>query len=409
MVFHDIAAAATTSQPTSNNKNGRPAPPTSTCTLYHVKRTISSPIVQSLIELGLAHTTIRIQELSFASLKSSEYLQHINPMGTSPAYVDAEADIVMWESGAILDHLLERYDPQGQYWCTPPVISSASSSPKSPQHQQQQQHHQQQRQQQRAKYLQLKQYLIATVYPLVAGWFLRQEEINQNHHHNKNHNDDDDHNDRKQQQQGETDAAAAANQRARDTFRNVMGPYLTRCLGDGPYLMGDQFTVIDMIAAKPWTNLQALQELAAFPTLLAHFQRVSGRPSYQEAYYGTIIPTTVTTTTAVVVPTEQLSSSCSSISSVSSSSISSSIISISSTSCITPESVPPASSPPPQWDTSCATAAAASNGEAMMIKTMTATTSTTTTNSKKQRTTEWPQMMMIPPPSPITTPAVISS
>jgi glutathione S-transferase len=396
MVFHD-------------KNNARPvAPSTSTCTLYHVKRTISSPIVQSLIELGLAHTTIRIQELSFASLKSPEYLQHINPMGTSPAYVDAEADIVMWESGAILDHLLERYDPQGQYWCTPPVISSAS--PKSPQqhqqqHQQQQHHHQQQ---QRAKYLQLKQYLIATVYPLVAGWFLRQEEINQNH---KNHNDN--HNDRKQQQQGETDAAAAANQRARDTFRNVMGPYLTRCLGDGPYFMGDQFTVIDMIAAKPWTNLQALQELAAFPTLLAHFQRVSGRPSYQEAYFGTIIPTTVTTTaTAVVVPAEQLGISSSSISSVSSSSISSSsIISSRSTSCTTPESVPPTSSPSsPQWDDSCATAAAASNGEAMMIQTMTATTTTTTTtNSKKQRTTEWPQMMMIPPPSPITTPAVISS
>jgi glutathione S-transferase len=369
MVFHDTAATTSTSQQ-SNNDHARPAPPSSSIsTLYHVKRTISSPIVQSLIELGLAHTTIRIQELSFASLKSSEYLQHINPMGTSPAYVDAEADIVMWESGAIIDHLLERYDPQGQYWCT-----SSSESPTGSSQQQQQQR------QQRAKYL------IATVYPLVAAWFLRQEEINKNHHNNHN-------NDRKQQQ-AETDAAA--NQRARDTFRNVMGPYLSKCLGDGPYFMGDQFTVIDMIAAKPWTNLQALQELAAFPTLLTHFQRVSGRPSYHEAYYGTLIPPTMTTTatTAVVVPAEQPSSSISSISSSSSSSSTSGSTSSSSSTTL---ALVPTESSSPHWD-SCVTAAADdSNGDDMI--------QTTTISSKKQRTSDWPQLM-IPRPSPMNTPAV---
>jgi glutathione S-transferase len=247
-------------------------------TLYHVRRTISSPIVQTLIELGLAHTTVRIQELSFADLKSPEYRQRVNPMGTSPAFCDH--DVQMWESGAILDYLLEMYDPHGQYWCSP---GNSRQQDRSRQQQQQQR-------QRRAKYLQLKQYLIATVYPLVAAWYLRQREQQPQQ--------------RQQPRPEQPTVDNADDERARETFRTVIGPYLTRCLGDGqPYFMDDQFTVLDLIAAKPFTNLHQLGELAAFPSLQAHFDRISSRPSYQEAYNGrdAVVRMTPTTTPEMMV------------------------------------------------------------------------------------------------------------
>jgi glutathione S-transferase len=254
-------------------------------TLYHVRRTISSPIVQTLVELGLAHTTVRIVELSFTDLKSPEYRQRVNPMGTSPAFCDHD-NVQMWESGAILDYLLEMYDPHGQYWCSPGSIHHKDRP---------QQQHRQQEQQRRAKYLQLKQYLIATVYPLVAAWYLRRREQQQQQEGGKQQP-------RPEQQQPPTVVDDADDERARETFRTVIGPYLTRCLGDGPYFMDDQFTVLDLIAAKPFTNLHQLGELAAFPLLQAHFDRISCRPSYQEAYNGRDAAVRTPTTTPEILP-----------------------------------------------------------------------------------------------------------
>lgn len=193
-------------------------------TLYHVKRTISSPIVQLILELGLHN--IHIQEITFTDLKRPEYLE-INPMGTSPAFTDG--DITMWESGAIIDYLLETYDVRHAYFPTT----------------------------QRPKYLQLKQYLIATVYPMVARWYLRHLDSN----------DED--------------------ETVKEKVRTVVGPYLEQALGKSQYFMGDELTVIDFLAAKPLTNLFSLGELAQFPNLQAHWERISSLASYKEAYEGT--------------------------------------------------------------------------------------------------------------------------
>ena len=219
-------------QPFHQHDNSRP-------TLYHVKRTISSPIVQLILELGLRN--IHIQEITFTDLKRPEYLQ-INPMGTSPAFTDG--DLVLWESGAIMDYLLETYDVRQTYSEAPNTIL-------------------------RPKFLQLKQYLIATVYPMVAKWYLR---------HLKGDDDD-------------TTAV-------RDTVRTVVLPYLTKALGSSRYFVGDRPTVIDFLAAKPLTNLQDLGELDRFPTLQAHFERVSAMRSYQEAYEGLVTLNTSSEATA---------------------------------------------------------------------------------------------------------------
>jgi glutathione S-transferase len=74
--------------------------------LYHVPKTISSPIVQILLDLNLAENEVHIETLSFAELKSSSHLER-NPMGTSPTLVDVDLGIAIWESGAVLTYLLE--------------------------------------------------------------------------------------------------------------------------------------------------------------------------------------------------------------------------------------------------------------------------------------------------------------
>lgn len=121
-------------------------------TLHHVPKTISSPIVQCLLELDVDGEPVVVHEMTFAELKRDDHLR-INPMGTAPAFHDD--DLVLWESGAVLDYLLERYDQDHKLH--PPCLCKASSPADMAD---------------RAKYLQLKQYIIATVYPFVASLFV---------------------------------------------------------------------------------------------------------------------------------------------------------------------------------------------------------------------------------------------
>lgn len=73
--------------------------------LYHSPRTRSVRIYWLLEELGVPYELVPI---AFApeSLKSPEYLK-VNPLGKVPAIQDG--DLTMFESGAILEYLLEKY------------------------------------------------------------------------------------------------------------------------------------------------------------------------------------------------------------------------------------------------------------------------------------------------------------
>jgi glutathione S-transferase len=242
-----------------------------TITLYHVPRTISSPIVQMLLELDLVgddfdHAAgggggrgVVVHELSFADLKSPSHLA-LNPLGTSPVLHDDELDVTIWESGAIIDYLLELYDTEHKLHPPPPPPSSPSLNSAAGDRAK----IVAQQQQARAKYLQLKQFIIATVYPFVASWYIHSLK---------------------------TDAAAEQDvaylESAQHKWRTVLAPVLVDWLGDGPYFLGDQMTVASLLVAKPLTNIHALGILPEFPTLQAFFDRVSTRPSYRPAYdYG---------------------------------------------------------------------------------------------------------------------------
>ena len=76
-------------------------------TLYHVPGTISSPIAQVLIELEIH--SISVKTLTFAELKQQTHLLQI-PWGRlqhSPM-----ATVSIWESLAVLGHVLEMYDTE---------------------------------------------------------------------------------------------------------------------------------------------------------------------------------------------------------------------------------------------------------------------------------------------------------
>ncbi|TCD64423.1 Glutathione S-transferase 2 [Steccherinum ochraceum] len=72
-------------------------------------------VVFLLNELGLSYESINAEK---NELKSPEYLK-INPNGRVPAIVDHKnGDLIVWESGAILLYMAEKYDVERRYFAT---------------------------------------------------------------------------------------------------------------------------------------------------------------------------------------------------------------------------------------------------------------------------------------------------
>ncbi|EHL02127.1 Glutathione S-transferase (GST), C-terminal [Glarea lozoyensis ATCC 20868] len=59
-----------------------------------------------LLELGIPHELI---DVPFSDVKSPEYVK-VNPNGRLPTIHDPNTNITLWESGAIIEYLIERYD-----------------------------------------------------------------------------------------------------------------------------------------------------------------------------------------------------------------------------------------------------------------------------------------------------------
>lgn len=213
--------------------------------LYHVPRTISSPLVQIALELGLIDEgKLLVREMSFAELKSPEHLA-LNIMGTSPAFQCTKMGLCMRESGAILDFLLERFDPEHKFHPAPTTVDSTAEECRT-----------------RTKYLQLKQFIIATVYPFIASMYIHSL----------------------QSPGGKLDEEYMES--AKKKCHACMGPALAMALGDGPYFLGDQISAIDFLAAKPLGNAHALGLLDEAPPLIELLERIKERPSYVMAYEG---------------------------------------------------------------------------------------------------------------------------
>mmetsp|Transcript_24091 Transcript_24091/g.45801 ORF Transcript_24091/g.45801 Transcript_24091/m.45801 type:complete len:234 (-) Transcript_24091:147-848(-) len=228
--------------------------------LHHVPRCISSPIVQCLFELDVVGKPVVVVEEGFADLKTPEHLA-INPMGTCPAFQDGS--IILWESGAVLDYLLERYDTD--YRLHPAPITPSSTPDEIAK---------------RAKYLQLKQYVIATVYPFIASLVI--------HKLTKPVKDQD------------PEYVASATAKVND----LLVPTLTKWLGEGPYFLGTDISAVDILMAKPLRNLHQLDLLEQSPPLLALLEKVKSLPSYEKSYTS-IIDTSLEARGLVLVPDQK--------------------------------------------------------------------------------------------------------
>ncbi|KAH8838713.1 hypothetical protein MCOR27_010833 [Pyricularia oryzae] len=78
--------------------------------VVHGKIGPNPPKVHMLLnELGLPHTTT---PHDFTSIKQEPYLTKVNPNGRMPAIEDPNTDLTLWESGAILQYLVETYDKE---------------------------------------------------------------------------------------------------------------------------------------------------------------------------------------------------------------------------------------------------------------------------------------------------------
>jgi glutathione S-transferase len=73
-----------------------------------------------LEELGLPYKLIPVP---FSDVKKPEYLA-INPNGRIPSILDPNTGITIWESGAIVEYLIDRYDTKHQFSFTPGTLES---------------------------------------------------------------------------------------------------------------------------------------------------------------------------------------------------------------------------------------------------------------------------------------------
>ena len=67
-----------------------------------------SKVAIILAELGLPHEIVPTQ---FSEVKTPDYLA-INPNGRLPSIHDPNTGLTLWESGAIIEYLIERYDTE---------------------------------------------------------------------------------------------------------------------------------------------------------------------------------------------------------------------------------------------------------------------------------------------------------
>ena len=193
--------------------------------LWFAPRTRSIRVLWLLEELGIPYELERVE----FKPPAKEFFAQDTPTGKLPTLVDG--DVVMCESGAIVEYLLERYD-EGRL--APPV-----GSPR------------------RAAFLQWLHYAESTAFPPVGivVWLMRYR--------------------------GDAQASALLE----DTrARAAAGfDYLERELGEKRWLLGDDFSAADVMMGFTLGAASLLGLLGDHPRLGAYLARLQERPALQKA------------------------------------------------------------------------------------------------------------------------------
>lgn len=200
--------------------------------LYHVPGSRSARVLWLLLELDLPH---EVEPLSMAdgSLRSPEYLA-IHPLGRVPALEDAGT--TFYESGAIVQYLLERY---GEGRLEPPVGSPD-----------------------RAPYLQWFHWGEATLLPPIVTMNAHRFAL------------------------PEKDRSEKAIDVAQRQLARILG-VLEQALEGRSYLVGDDFTAADLMVGYGVTLAKLVGELPDdLPAVHAWLSRLDDRPAYAAALAG---------------------------------------------------------------------------------------------------------------------------
>jgi len=196
--------------------------------LYFAPRTRSVRILWLLEELGLPYELERVEFRPPAK----RFFAQDTPTGKLPTIVDGE--VVMCESGAIAEYILERY---GEGRLAPPI-----GSPK------------------RAAFLQWLHFAESTAFPPlgIVVWLTLYRDDAASHR------------------------AIVEDARA----RAAMGfKYVEDALGDAPYLLGDEFSAADIMMGFTLAAAQLLGVVDdGYPRLNAYVARLQARPAFQKAF-----------------------------------------------------------------------------------------------------------------------------
>jgi glutathione S-transferase len=197
--------------------------------LYFAPRTRAVRILWLLEELGLPYELARVEFQPTAT----EFFIQKTPTGKLPTIEDG--GVVMAESGAIVEYLLERY---GQGRLAPPVGTPA-----------------------RAEYLQWLHFAESTLFPPlgIVVWLTRYRDDGAEH------------------------ATVVADARARAA---MCLEQVERRLADRPYIAGPEFTAADIMLGFTLFAARFVEvlETADCPNIAAYLARLEARPAYRAAF-----------------------------------------------------------------------------------------------------------------------------
>jgi glutathione S-transferase len=197
--------------------------------IYHSRRARSARVVWLLEELGVPY---ELEQVDFkpATLKSPEYLK-LHPLGQIP--VMQEDGVTIFESGAIVEYLLEKYG-QGR-------LAPLPGTP------------------QRAEYLQWFHYGEASLARYMSDIVRLRF--------------------REQVQEGDPTLA-----KARERFAETLA-VVDRALAGREFICGPDFSAADIMIAYGIVMARIVRELPAeFANLGAYLERLKPRPAYERAW-----------------------------------------------------------------------------------------------------------------------------
>jgi glutathione S-transferase len=194
--------------------------------LHHLNKSRSKRIIWLLEELGIEYQVIPYQRDSITR-RAPASLKAINPLAKSPVIQDGE--LVLSESGAIVDYLVSRYGPE----TFAPTVQTVKH----------------------ARYIQWLHFAEGTAaYPLITRYLLGVDD----------------------------NQSCFLGGFAREQMTEVL-TFVNNELANKDYLIEGQFTGADVLNSFVFEKISEARGLSLFPNIETYLQRILSRPAAQKA------------------------------------------------------------------------------------------------------------------------------